>query len=70
MRRTIILFLLLCPFYSAHAQDSIVGRENGRVVSDLGAQIMSARVAATGRLSLRFHRRYAGNLRAVDPCSY
>jgi len=43
MRRAYFLLLvLLCPLFPAHAQETIVGRESGRIVSDIGAQIMSA----------------------------
>ena len=40
--RRFALFLLLCPLYSTQAQDYILGRENGRVTRDIGAQIMAS----------------------------
>jgi hypothetical protein len=42
MRCGVPILLLLCPFYSAQAQDYIAGRENGHVVRDIGAQIMAS----------------------------
>lgn len=41
MRRSLFLFLWLCPFYPSFAQDYIAGRESGRVVRDIGAQLMA-----------------------------
>ncbi|HKF25680.1 MAG TPA: hypothetical protein VKB24_06875 [Candidatus Acidoferrum sp.] len=41
MRRAILLLCLL-PLYSAAAQDYLVGRENGRTVRDIGAEVMAS----------------------------
>ena len=45
MRLAIVATLLLCPLHPAIGQEALVGRESGRVVSDLGSQIMSAMAA-------------------------